>query len=136
LGETLAGTEYVTAPIAYLRLHGRSKNWFTAKNRDQRYDYLYATGSLEKIKTKVQSMAARAEKTFVAANNHPKGQAAANAIELKSLLSGKKVMAPEPLVKTYPAGRVRECIRTQTGNSVAFDGSLHRSLAWQTRRLC
>ena len=47
-------------------------------------------------------MAAKAEKTFVAANNHPKGQAAANAIELKSLLSDKKVKAPEPLVKTYP----------------------------------
>ena len=58
--------------------------------------------SLEKIKNKVQNMAAKAEKTFVAANNHPNGQAAANAIELKSLLSGKKVKVPEPLVKTYP----------------------------------
>lgn len=36
LGETLEGTDYVTAPVPYLRLHGRSKEWFTAKNRDAR----------------------------------------------------------------------------------------------------
>jgi hypothetical protein len=30
------------------------------------------------------------------------GQAAANAVQLKSLLSGEKVSAPEILVKTYP----------------------------------
>jgi uncharacterized protein YecE (DUF72 family) len=37
LGETLEGTDYVTAPLAYLRLHGRSKEWFTAKSGDARY---------------------------------------------------------------------------------------------------
>jgi hypothetical protein len=102
LGQTLEGTNYVTAPLAYLRLHGRSKEWFTAKNRDARYDYLYSEQSLQKIKGKVESMADNAEVTFVAANNHPHGQAAANAIELKSLLSDEKVKAPETLVKTYP----------------------------------
>jgi uncharacterized protein YecE (DUF72 family) len=103
LGQTLEGTNYVTAPLAYLRLHGRSKEWFTAKNRDARYDYLYSEQSLQKIKGKVESMADNAEVTFVAANNHPRAQAAANAIELKSLLAGEKVEAPEILVNTYPA---------------------------------
>ena len=102
LGQTLEGTQYVTASLAYLRLHGRSKEWFTAKNRDARYDYLYSKESLQKVKGKIESMAAEAEVTFVAANNHPRGQAAANAVELKSLLSGEKVSAPETLVKTYP----------------------------------
>jgi uncharacterized protein YecE (DUF72 family) len=102
LGQTLEGTEYVTAQLAYLRLHGRSKEWFTAKNRDVRYDYLYSRESLQKIKGKIERMAGVAERTFVAANNHPRGQAAANAVELKSLLSGNKVSAPETLVKTYP----------------------------------
>src|SRR5581483_8788837 len=87
---------------AYLRLHGRSKEWFTAKNRDARYDYLYSKESLQKVKGKIESMATEAEVTFVATNNHPRGQAAANAVELKSLLSGEKVSAPETLVKTYP----------------------------------
>jgi|SRR5579872_1833126 len=103
LGQTLEGTQYVTASLAYLRLHGRSKEWFTAKNRDARYDYMYSKESLQKVKGKIENMAATAEVTFVAANNHPRAQAAANAVELKSLLSGEKTKAPETLVKTYPA---------------------------------
>ena len=102
LGQTLEGTQYVTASLAYLRLHGRSKEWFSAKNRDARYDYLYSKESLQKVKGKIESMAETADVTFVAANNHPRAQAAANAIELKSLLSGEKARAPETLVKTYP----------------------------------
>jgi hypothetical protein len=35
------------------------------------------------------------------ANNHFKGQAAANALELKNMLSGKRVKAPKPLVEHY-----------------------------------
>jgi uncharacterized protein YecE (DUF72 family) len=35
----LHDTDYVTAPLAYLRLHGRNyKKWFNSKNRDERYD--------------------------------------------------------------------------------------------------
>ena len=34
LGASLHNTEYVTAPLAYLRLHGRNyKKWFNLKNR-------------------------------------------------------------------------------------------------------
>src|SRR6185312_9781215 len=58
--------------------------------------------SLQKVKSKIENMAQAAEVTFVAANNHPRGQAAANAVELKSLLSDEKVKAPETLVNTYP----------------------------------
>ena len=36
------------------------------------------------------------------ANNHYKGQAAVNALELKSMLSGEKVRAPRTLVEAYP----------------------------------
>ena len=102
LGQTLEGTQYVTAPLAYLRLHGRSKEWFAAKSRDARYDYMYSEQSLQKIKGKVESMSDSADVTFVAANNHPRAQAAANAVELKSLLAGEKVEAPQTLVSTYP----------------------------------
>src|SRR5262249_32720094 len=56
LGETLEGTQYVTASLAYLRLRGRSKEWFTAKNRDARYDYLYSKESLQKVKGKIENM--------------------------------------------------------------------------------
>jgi uncharacterized protein YecE (DUF72 family) len=44
----------------------------------------------------------RAEKTFVVANNHYKGQAAVNVLELKSMLGKDKPKAPKPLVEAYP----------------------------------
>jgi hypothetical protein len=71
--------------------------------RDTRYDYLYSKESLQKVKGKIEKMAGAAEKTFVAAKNHPRGQVSAKAVELKSLLSGKKVSAPDILIKTYSA---------------------------------
>jgi uncharacterized protein YecE (DUF72 family) len=83
-------------------LHGRNKQWFQAKDRDEQYDYLYSKDKLSRIKEKISNMSAKAKKVFVAANNHPKGQAPANALELKHMLTGKKVRAPEPLVRAYP----------------------------------
>ena len=50
------------------------------------------------MKKRIEEMSKKAGKTFVLANNHPKGKAAANALELKSMLSGKQVRAPKPLV--------------------------------------
>src|SRR5262249_46073253 len=103
LGNSLDGTVHVTAPFAYIRLHGRNyQKWFTAKNRDERYDFLYTGEQLERIAKRVREMSEQAEMTFVVANNHPQGQAAVNALQLKSMLSGKKVRAPELLVKAYP----------------------------------
>jgi uncharacterized protein YecE (DUF72 family) len=103
IGNSLDGTEYVTAPIAYLRLHGRNyQKWFSGKSRDERYDFLYEGERLERVQKRAANMDKVTEKTFVIANNHPKGQAAVNALELKSLLSGQKVDAPESLVLQYP----------------------------------
>ncbi len=90
LGNSLDGTEYVTAPFAYLRLHGRNYDkWFTAKNRDERYDFLYMGERLDRVKKRAEQMSQKAMKTFVVANNHPKGQAPANALQLKKMLTGK-----------------------------------------------
>ena len=57
---------------------------------------------LEKWKEKVESIARRAESTYVIANTHFQAKAAVNALELRHLLDGKKVRAPETLVKHYP----------------------------------
>jgi uncharacterized protein YecE (DUF72 family) len=102
LGNSLDGTDYVTASFAYLRLHGRNyKTWFTSKNRDDRYDFLYDGERLERVEKRAAEMSKKAKKTFVVANNHPKGQAPANALQLKQMLSGKKVKAPRSLVEYY-----------------------------------
>jgi uncharacterized protein YecE (DUF72 family) len=104
LGNSLDGTTYVTAPFAYLRLHGRNYDkWFAAKNRDERYDFLYEGERLERVKKHIEEMSKKAGKTFVLANNHPRGKAAANALELKSMLNRTKVKVPETLAREYPS---------------------------------
>lgn len=112
LGASLDGTDYVTAPIAYLRLHGRNyKKWFNSNNRDERYDYLYKPEELEPIAKSLKTMAKKVEKeptrrqakkVIAATNNHYKGQAAVNAIDLKRQLGMKDVPVPEELANAYP----------------------------------
>jgi uncharacterized protein YecE (DUF72 family) len=103
LGRSLAPTEHVTSGIGYVRLHGRNyEQWFDSDGRDDRYNYLYKPAEMEKWKEKVKIIAHKAETTFVVANNHFQAKAAVNALELRHLLSGKKVPAPETLVKSYP----------------------------------
>jgi len=103
LGRSLAPTEHVTSGVGYVRLHGRNyEDWFDSDNRDDRYNYLYKSAELEKWKEKIETIAQKAESTFVIANNHFQAKAAVNALELRNLLEGKKVRAPETLVKHYP----------------------------------
>jgi uncharacterized protein YecE (DUF72 family) len=102
LGKSLRGTAHVTAPVGYVRLHGRNyKEWFQADNRNDRYNYLYKPKELEGWKERITQIGAQTDKTFVVANNHFKGQAAVNALELKNMLSGERVKAPKPLVEHY-----------------------------------
>jgi len=103
LGRSLEPTEHVTSGVGYVRLHGRNYDqWFDSDNRNDRYNYLYKPAELEKWKEKVEIIAHKAEKTYVIANKHFQAKAAVNAIELKHLLSGKKVAAPDTLVRSYP----------------------------------
>jgi uncharacterized protein YecE (DUF72 family) len=112
LGRSLAPTEHVTAAIGYIRLHGRNyEQWFDSDSRDDRYNYLYKPAELEKWKEKVEIIARRAESTYVIANNHFQAKAAVNALELRHLLYGKKVRAPETLVRHYP--ELREMVEIE-----------------------
>jgi uncharacterized protein YecE (DUF72 family) len=103
IGRSLDPTEHVTSPIGYVRLHGRNyKEWFDTDSSRDRYDYLYKHDELEEWKDRIERVNGRTKKTFVIANNHPDGKAAVNILELKHLLSGKKVKGPETLVAAYP----------------------------------
>jgi hypothetical protein len=50
----------------------------------------------------VKRIAAQAADTFVFTNNHFRGQAPANALELKSLITGQLVDIPAGLIRQYP----------------------------------
>lgn len=103
LGRAIRATAHATAPLAYVRLHGRNyKEWFQSDNRDDRYNYLYTPKQLEPWKEKIERLGEKTEKTFAVTNNHYKGKAAVNALELKQMLTGKKVKAPPTLVEHYP----------------------------------
>jgi uncharacterized protein YecE (DUF72 family) len=80
--------DVVTADPAYFRLHGRNREaWFDpGSGRDQRYDYLYDDAELDELVTTMAKMAARSRELVVIANNHYRGQAVTNALQLKVLL--------------------------------------------------
>jgi uncharacterized protein YecE (DUF72 family) len=130
LGRSLAPTEHVTSPVGYVRLHGRNyENWFDGGSdgdkgsRDDRYNYLYKPAELGKWKDKIESIAQRAESTYVIANNHFQAKAAVNALELRHLLDGKKVRAPETLVKHYPELKGIAEIEDTNGDRLPFGNS-------------
>jgi uncharacterized protein YecE (DUF72 family) len=103
VGRSLAPTEHVTAPIAYVRLHGRNySEWFDSDNRNDRYNYLYKQKELEGWKERIENVAERAQTTYVIANNHFESKAGVNALELKAMVSGKRVAAPPTLIRRYP----------------------------------
>ena len=106
IGRSLAPSERATAPVGYIRLHGRRYDtWFSddpATPPEERYNYLYSEKELEPWAERVEKVSAHAGTTFVITNNHYQGKAVVNALELIRLLTGKKVKVPEPLRHAYP----------------------------------
>jgi uncharacterized protein YecE (DUF72 family) len=103
LGHSLAPTEHVTATTAYVRLHGRNYDqWFDSDNRNDRYNYLYKEKELEDWRERIASVAERAQTTYVITNNHFESKAGVNALELKAMVTGKRVPAPPTLIRKYP----------------------------------
>ena len=85
-----------------MRLHGRNYDqWFDSDSRNDRYNYLYTDPELRGWEDRINTIAGKARKTFVIANNHFEGKAAVNALQLKSMLTGKLVEVPDILLKKY-----------------------------------
>lgn len=93
-----------TSPVGYVRLHGRNyQNWFREKApRDERYNYLYSLDELDPWLVRIKQVAKNTRETYVITNNHFRGQAVVNAVEIKAALEEKPVPAPEPLFEHYP----------------------------------
>jgi len=126
LGPSLAPTEQVTAPIAYVRLHGRNYDqWFDSDNRNDRYNYLYNERELEQWKERIDNVAQKAQTTYVITNNHYESKAGVNALELKAMVTGKRVSAPPTLLQKYPelrrfADSTEDSDGTPPGNQVSL----------------
>jgi uncharacterized protein YecE (DUF72 family) len=102
---SLAPSAVATAQVGYVRIHGRNaRDWFRAgATRDERYDYLYTAEELRPWAERVRAIASSPGVTdvHVVTNNHFQGQEAANAMQLRSLLEGRRVEVPETLWRAF-----------------------------------
>jgi uncharacterized protein YecE (DUF72 family) len=78
--------DVLTAPFAYIRLHGRNKETWWGSDSTARYDYLYADKELEAWGDRIKRIAVKADRMLVYFNNHAKGQAVENGQTLVKML--------------------------------------------------
>ncbi|HUT08711.1 MAG TPA: DUF72 domain-containing protein [Candidatus Latescibacteria bacterium] len=97
--------------FAYVRFHGRNyKNWFReGAGRDDRYDYLYAKDELGDWIERIKELGKKSGRVYVITNNHYRGQAMANALQIRNMITGDKVDIPDLLLEKYPV--LREIVR-------------------------
>ncbi len=86
--------------INYVRLHGRKyESWFSTEESYERYDYLYTEEELEQIKRRIDTLDKKYD-TYIFFNNHYRGKAAYNALQLKRIY-GEDVKIPKGLVSSF-----------------------------------
>jgi uncharacterized protein YecE (DUF72 family) len=104
MGDSLRPSARVTSRIGYIRLHGRNyETWFKEDaGRDARYDYLYTEKEIGQISKLVRTIQQDAEETYAITNNHFRGQALVNAVELLAELDPQPPAVPPLLVRHYP----------------------------------
>jgi uncharacterized protein YecE (DUF72 family) len=103
----IGATSHVTAPVAYYRFHGRNaRKWFGPDtSNEERYNYLYAEKELAPWVERIRAGRDRRPdaNAFAILNNHFRGQAVANALQLQQMLTGETRSVPESLARAYPA---------------------------------
>ncbi len=104
LKDCIAPSAEVTAPFAYVRLHGRNaEQWFKQDaGRDDRYNYLYSKEELAPWVDKIMAMQKQVNDLYIVTNNHYQGKAVVNALELQASFGIFRQGLPETLLHTYP----------------------------------
>lgn len=114
IGQAIEFDPIITNDKAYIRFHGRNAEAWkkslsnfgkpqTYEEQSSRYSYLYSPGELVEIEQKIKSIQHKVKEVNVIMNNHPQGDAVANAFELIHLLEEKtKVEMPPTITRAYP----------------------------------
>lgn len=104
IGDSLELTARVTAPSAYLRLHGRNQaDWFRPDaGVAQRYNYLYSEGEIAALAAIAEALGREADHVYIVTNNHYRGKAVVNALQLSRRLISGFSPAWEPDLGTIP----------------------------------
>ena len=97
-------SDVTTSTLGYVRLHGRNyENWFKENvGVLERYDYLYSTEELREWVDNIRRISGTTRETYVIANNHARGKAIVNALEIKAEITGERVSVPDQLLAEYP----------------------------------
>src|SRR5687767_8087934 len=103
--DSIGATAHATSHVGYVRVHGRNyKDWFREKAPvEQRYNYLYLPEELEPWAQRAKEIASEpaTREVYVITNNHYKGKAVANALMLKSMVTGAPTPAPGGVFEAY-----------------------------------
>lgn len=114
IGKSVEFNPVTAGDNLYIRFHGRNtKAWKaslgnfgkpqTYEEQSERYDYLYSPGELVEIEQKIKEVLDTVKKVFIIMNNHPHGNAVANALELLHMLNERlEIKVPETTLKAYP----------------------------------
>jgi uncharacterized protein YecE (DUF72 family) len=114
IGQAIEFDPIITNDKAYIRFHGRNTEAWkkslsnfgklqTYEEQSSRYSYLYSPGELVEIEQKIKSIQQKVKEVNVIMNNHPQGDAVANAFELIHLLEEKaKIEMPTTILRAYP----------------------------------
>jgi uncharacterized protein YecE (DUF72 family) len=104
ISSNLGLTSLVTSDVGYLRLHGRNAAmWFQHEaGSAARYDYRYTPEEIEQLLDVLQVISRQARNTYLITNNHFRGQAVLNALELQYGLRRTPIPVPPPLLTAYP----------------------------------
>jgi uncharacterized protein YecE (DUF72 family) len=85
-GSSIGGELPTTADLAYLRFHGRNAEMWWKGDNETRYKYLYSAEEMKELSNKVVSAAQQAKLLFAFFNNHWRGYAPRNAVDMKKSL--------------------------------------------------
>jgi len=83
------------------RAKGKDRDESTER-RNRRYDYLYSGRELGPWIDSIRRIAGEGADTYVITNNHFRGKAAVNALQIRAALEGGLVQVPDPLSAAYP----------------------------------
>ncbi|MDY0340303.1 MAG: DUF72 domain-containing protein [Coriobacteriia bacterium] len=87
-----------TSRVGYVRLHGRNRETYFARNVSaaDRFDYLYTTAELEEWAPRIRELSAETDITYVMFNNCKYDYAPRNAREMAGILGPALVESVEP----------------------------------------
>ncbi|MFC1985254.1 DUF72 domain-containing protein [Chloroflexota bacterium] len=83
---SIAAEVPITADMAYFRFHGRNAEMWWKGDSETRYKYLYSKDEIDELATKVKNATGQTSLLFAQFNNHWRGYAPRNAVDMKKAL--------------------------------------------------